>query len=63
MQAPDGRLFRTDVHHVPWPLQPASIDVATNDLLRPHGLEVSGPPPLVHFSRRMDVVVWPPRPA
>jgi hypothetical protein len=23
-----------------------------------HGLKVQGPPPLLHFARRIDVVVW-----
>jgi hypothetical protein len=32
--------------------------IERNDLLRPHGLKVSGPPPLLHFGRRLDVVVW-----
>ncbi|HUF49057.1 MAG TPA: DUF2071 domain-containing protein [Vicinamibacterales bacterium] len=59
-KAPDGRLFRTDVHHEPWPLQPARAAIHRNDLFTPHGLAVSGPPALLHFSRRVDVVVWSP---
>ena len=38
----------------------AEAEIMKNDLLHPHGLEVSGPPALLHFSRRIDVVVWPP---
>jgi hypothetical protein len=59
-QAPDGRLFRTDVHHEPWPLQTARAVIRRNDLFAPHGLTVPGPPPLLHFSRRLDVIVWSP---
>lgn len=58
-QAPSGHLYRGEVHHRAWPLQQAEASIARNDLLQPHGLEVSGPPALLHFSRRIDVVVWP----
>lgn len=53
-----GAIYRADVHHVPWPLQPARGDVEPAELLRPHGLVVAGEP-LLHFSRGVDVVVWP----
>ncbi len=59
-QAPEGRLLRTEVHHHPWPLQHAEAEIDRNDLLVPHGLSVSGPPALLHFARRLDVVVWSP---
>lgn len=55
-----GRLFRADVHHHPWALQPAEAEIERNDLLEPHGIEVTGQPALLHFSRQLDVVVWPP---
>lgn len=58
--APDGRPLRTEVHHRPWPLQRAEATIERNELLAPHGLSVEGPPPLLHFSRRLDVVVWSP---
>jgi uncharacterized protein YqjF (DUF2071 family) len=58
-QAPDGGLRRLEIHHHPWPLQPASAEISCNQLLVPHALEVSGPP-LLHFARRLDVVTWMP---
>jgi uncharacterized protein YqjF (DUF2071 family) len=61
-QSPKGQIYRAEVHHHPWPLQRAKASIIKNDLLQPHGIEVSGPPPLLHFSRRIDVVVWPPTP-
>jgi uncharacterized protein YqjF (DUF2071 family) len=61
-KAPDGRLLRTDVHHHPWPLQRAEAEIESNTLLAPHGLEVEGVPPLLHFAKRIDVVIWPPEP-
>lgn len=43
-----GRVRRTEVHHPPWPLQPAEADVDAQ---------------LLHFSRAQDVVAWPARAA
>jgi uncharacterized protein YqjF (DUF2071 family) len=56
-QAPDGSLFRNDVHHAPWPLQAAEAQIDENSYFESHGLTVAGPP-LLHFARRIDVVVW-----
>lgn len=59
-QAPDGGLYRTEVHHAPWPLQRATADFRHNTMLAPYGLPVSGPPALLHFARRIDVAIWSP---
>ncbi len=59
-QSPQGRLFRAEVHHEPWPLQRAEATIERNEMLVPYGIEVSGSPELLHFSRRIDVVVWSP---
>ncbi len=56
-QAPDGALYRAEVHHTPWPLQTAAGSVDPVELGSTHGLKVSGSP-LLHFSRGVDVVVW-----
>jgi hypothetical protein len=31
-----------------------------NELTAAHGFELAGAPALLHFSKRLDVVVWPP---
>jgi uncharacterized protein YqjF (DUF2071 family) len=59
-QSPEGRVFRADVHHLPWPLQHADAEIHENRLHLSHGLTVSGPPETLHFARRLDVVVWTP---
>lgn len=59
-RSPRGELYRAEVHHKPWPLQRAEAEILDNGLLAPHGLSVEGPPALLHFSRRIDVVVWSP---
>ena len=58
-RSPDGRMFRGEVHHVPWPLQKAEGNVLAEELLKPHGLSTSGELPLLHYSRGVDVVLWP----
>ena len=57
-QARSGALFRAEVQHWPWPLQAAKARIDRNQMLEPHGLAVAGAP-LLHFARRLDVVVWP----
>ncbi len=57
----DGRLFRGEIHHPPWPLQRAEAEIAVNTMAPP-GLETSCEP-LLHFARRQDVVIWSLRPA
>ncbi len=59
----DGRLYRAEIHHPPWPLQPAEIDVDSNELFEPHGLTVEGVPAHVLYAHEIAVVVWPLRPA
>lgn len=57
-EAPSGRLYRGNIHHAPWPLQAAQADIRENTLLAPHGIELPDAPPLLHFSKRLDVVLW-----
>lgn len=54
-----GRILRADIHHTPWPLQTATAQIVENTMGDAQGLALEGPPPLLHFSRRQDVVVWP----
>ena len=56
--APEGSIWRTDVHHHPWPLQAARASVEHNTMFRSHGIEIHEPPALLHFAKRLDVVVW-----
>ena len=56
---PQGRVYRGEIHHEPWPLQRATAEISECTMSAPIGVPLSGPPPLVHFVRRIDVVVWP----
>jgi uncharacterized protein YqjF (DUF2071 family) len=50
-------LWRAEIHHRPWPLQSAAAVISRNDLRPAHRIAVEGPP-LLHFSRELEVVVW-----
>lgn len=54
----DGRLYRCQVHHKPWPLQVAEATISADSLLAPHGLTLPATQPLLHFSKGVEVVVW-----
>jgi uncharacterized protein YqjF (DUF2071 family) len=53
------RLFRGDIHHLPWPLQQASGEIAENTLATANGIRLPSTEPLLHFSRELDVLIWP----
>jgi uncharacterized protein YqjF (DUF2071 family) len=53
------RLWRAEIHHVPWPLQDASAEFEINTMAAAAGIEASGDPMLLHFAKRLDVLVWP----
>jgi len=55
-----GRLTTIDIHHNPWPLQPASWTVDRFTVAPAQGIAVDGPP-LLHFAKRLDVLFWPMR--
>lgn len=57
--SPTGSLYSADIHHAPWPLQPASADLDRNDMLAVHGLHASGSMAPPRFVRRIDVIIWP----
>jgi uncharacterized protein YqjF (DUF2071 family) len=52
------RLYRAEIHHPPWPLQPAEAEIELVSIA-PVALEGDA---VCHFSRRQDVLVWPLRP-
>jgi len=61
-RAHGGAMFRTEVYHCPWSLQAAEADIDENELTAAHGFRLAGPPALLHFARRIDVVGWSPTP-
>jgi uncharacterized protein len=59
--APGARLYRADIHHAPWPLQPATAVFEANTMVEAAGLRLPPTGPVLHFAQRLDVVAGPPR--
>jgi uncharacterized protein YqjF (DUF2071 family) len=51
-------LLRGDIKHKPWPLQDAEVEIGSNTMARPYGIDLSGEP-RVHYADCLDVVFWP----
>ena len=59
-----GRLLlRGEIHHAPWPLEDAQCELHVNSIPQAAGIRLPQDPPLLHFARGIDVLVWPLRPA
>jgi uncharacterized protein len=52
-------LVRADIHHRPWPLQPAEAHFDLN-AMAPGWIRLPGVEPLVHYVHRHDAVIWRP---
>jgi uncharacterized protein YqjF (DUF2071 family) len=55
-----GQIIRGEIQHRPWPLQLAEAEFERNTMAESLGLTLTSLP-LLHFARRQDVLVWPPR--
>lgn len=53
-----GRLWRCDIDHAPWPLQPAEAEVERNTMTEQIRLALPETKPLLHFSRYLEVIAW-----
>jgi uncharacterized protein len=51
-----GEIHRADIHHRPWPLQTATARIDLNTM---PPLKVADDDPVLHYSARQDVVIWP----
>lgn len=50
---------RLDIHHLPWPLQAAEATFQTNTMADATGIRLPSMAPVLHFSKRQDMVAWP----
>jgi uncharacterized protein YqjF (DUF2071 family) len=56
-----GNVYRGDIHHHPWPLRRAELEMGSLAMTEQIGVELPEMAPLLHFSKRLDVLAWPPR--
>ena len=50
--------YRAEIHHRPWPLQPAEAEIEDNTMAAAAGIEPADTQPLLHFAREILVPVW-----
>jgi len=55
------RLYRADIHHLPWSLESAAASVELNTMTATLDLDLPPSADLMHFSRTLKVLVWAPR--
>ena len=53
------RVYRGDIHHLPWPLQAAKLEIIRNTMAHPHSIHIPDVPPLLHYADRQEVLIWP----
>lgn len=56
---PHGNLYRGEIDHAPWPLQPAKCEIACNTMTEQIGVALPNQPPHLLFAHQLDVVAWP----
>ena len=54
-----GRIFRAEIHHAPWPLQDAEAQIELNTMATAAGIFLPSVPPLLHFAKKLEVIIWP----
>jgi uncharacterized protein len=53
-----GHLYRSDIDHNPWPLQPATAEILVNTLGNSLGIDMNRAPDTLHFAKSLDVHAW-----
>jgi uncharacterized protein len=53
------QVYRGEIHHQPWPLQDAEAEFETNTVAATAGIPLPNTAPLLHFARRLEVLIWP----
>jgi uncharacterized protein YqjF (DUF2071 family) len=55
----NNQVFRGEIHHQPWPLQPATCEITKNTIATVQRIPLPNTAPLFHFSAQLDVLIWP----
>jgi uncharacterized protein YqjF (DUF2071 family) len=54
-----GRVYRGEVHHLPWLLADAAAHFEKNTMAGAAGIALPDCAPLLHFARHQPVLIWP----
>jgi uncharacterized protein YqjF (DUF2071 family) len=53
-----SEIYRCDIDHAPWPLQPAEAHIKINTMAAASAIPLPNEKPLLHFARFQDVRIW-----
>ena len=53
------RVVFGEIHHPPWELQPAEVELDVNTMVDSLGIALPEQRPMAHFARLQEVVAWP----
>lgn len=54
-----GEVYRSKIHHPPWPLQDAELTSLSSSMIECHGLPTPPGHPLLHYAEEIRVDIWP----
>jgi uncharacterized protein YqjF (DUF2071 family) len=54
-----NKTYRCEIHHPQWPLQDADADFSANTMATAAQITLPETRPLLHFAKRLDVLIWP----
>jgi len=54
-----NQIHRGEIHHQPWPLQDAEAEFESNTVAAAAEVSLPEIPPLLHFARYLEVLIWP----
>jgi hypothetical protein len=55
-----GVVHRIQIHHLPWPLQPAEAAFEKNTMAAAHGIELPPEKPMLQFAKFLEVYIFAP---
>lgn len=55
---PRGGIWRGEIDHAPWPLQPAEAELEIDGLTEGWGISLPDRDPVLHFARQLNVRAW-----
>lgn len=54
-----GEIYRSRIHHRPWPLQKANLTSMSSTMIESLGLPTPVGEPLLHYAEQLSVDIWP----
>jgi uncharacterized protein len=55
----NGKLYRSRIHHQPWPLKSAQLNSLNSSMVEAHGMPTPDGDPLLHYAEEISVDIWP----